>query len=65
MRPLYKEFFTDLNKVQRWWIRIPATLMLLLLVISVFAIIGMIQGIVQYAIIEFIIPCIKGENIII
>ena len=57
MRPFKDEFHARLEDVQRWWIRIPATLGLTIGVVLA----GMILGGVE-AFIKFTWPCLKGPE---
>jgi len=63
-QPLYKDLLVSLDEVERWWIRIPVTLILCLPVLVIGLVINICHGFYcglrdWYDV--FLIECLKGK----
>lgn len=62
MRPLKDEFKADLCEVQRDWIRVPTTLVLIIPVLTAAILIGVLEA-CRETWKTFTLPCLRGPEL--
>jgi hypothetical protein len=61
MKTLLEDLESPLNEVDRWYLRIPATIIISPLMIAIFVIFGIFEGLVN-VIEDFTYPCLVGKK---